>query len=137
MSMPVREQFNNSTYYKQPLPAAIATSRLWQLVYGEFRAPMYMAVLRDRLERFAKAEYDHTEALVIIRLLSVWSCISDNRRTEWPVVRQMIRVFVDRLLSTTDGIAAIEPWTVVTPAWVDDDSQWSAVVIEPYHALQR
>lgn len=133
MDLPNRGMFNDYNYYEKPLPAELASSRLWQLVYGEFRASKYLAVMRDYIQRFNWDAVTEEEAEHAGRMLYVWNLISANRVREWPTMHQMLIDFSIRLRKEHGVIGY--PAVTSHAAWIDDPKEWNRLVEEPYACL--
>jgi hypothetical protein len=135
MSVPNPTQFNNPNYYKYIMPPVLGRYRLWQLAYGEFRAPKYIAVMRARLKRFDWDDFDLVEAVELYKLLQVWAKIPDVRRKEWPTFGELVVEFRTRLLDSGDGIEAMHQGGMIPLDWINDDAEWNRLVEQPYALL--
>lgn len=129
-------QFNNADYFKKPMPAELAGSRQWQLVYGEFRAPKYMAVMRDYVKRFDWDNVKESDVAMAIKLLTVWVWMPRNRLREWPTMNELLNEFSGRLVNAHERLSH-QYINAITIAWIDNDVEWHALIEEPYAALQR
>jgi len=136
MEIPFLKYFDNPAYYKKPLPVELAASRQWQLVYGEFRAPKYMAVMRHYMANFDWANVKESDVALAMKLLMVWMSMSSNRLREWPTMHEALKTFSNRLVNEYhDLVFRYMPSTKIS--WIDDDIEWFVNIEEPYEALQR
>ena len=129
--------FNNPNYYKQKLPAELATSRLWQLVYGEFRAPKYMVVMRNYIDTFDWNNVKESDVAMAMKLLLVWSLVPQVRMLEWPTMQEKLRVFAIRLRDEHGQLYHRYNDPYMQMPWIDNDLEWFALIEEPYAALQQ
>jgi hypothetical protein len=135
MDMPTIHQWDNPEYYKQVMPAELAQSHVWQLVYGEFRAPKYMAVMREFMRTFDWDNVKESDISKAVQLLSVWSKIPSTRMLEWPTMNEALYRFAARL--TNKHFELVKQYMAVhTIDWIDNETVWYALVEEPYAALQ-
>lgn len=134
MIQPRPLQFNNPEYLKQKLPPELAPSRQWQLVYGEFRAPKYMAVMRDYMARFDWNNVKESDVALAVKLLTVWMAMPSTRLREWPTMHTALKVFSTRLVNEHEKW--VHTYIQATHiSWVDDDVEWIVNIEEPYEAL--
>lgn len=135
MERPTLIQWDNPDYYKQKLPAELAHSRVWQLVYGEFRAPKYMAVMREYIRTFDWDNVKESDVSMAVQLLSVWSKIPRVRMTEWPTMNDSLYRFSARLIR--EHFELVQQYMGVHRIdWIDNDNVWHALIEEPYERLQ-
>ena len=129
-------KFNNPDYYRLPLPAELAGNRLWQLVYGEFRAPKYMAVMRNYIDNFDWDNVKESDVAMAQKLLVVWVLIPQSRMFEWPTMAKKLTEFAIRLRDTHHFWYYRYHDASLYMSWIVNDVEWYALIEEPYAALQ-
>lgn len=134
MEFPKAHQFDKEVYARQPLPAELASSRQWQLVYGEFRAPKYMAVMRDYITNFNWYDVKESDVAMAVKLLTVWMSISKNRLVEWPTMNAKLLEFSALLLERHERLVQIYV-NITHVSWIDNEVEWYALIEEPYARL--
>ncbi|ARV77374.1 hypothetical protein FDI21_gp205 [Pseudomonas phage Noxifer] len=127
--------FNNPYVYKRPMPAELADNRLWQLAYGEFRAPKYMAVMRDYIDNFDWDNVKESDVAMAQKLMIVWVLIPQNRMLEWPTMAQKLNEFAIRLRKLYNDWYYKYHNASIDMVWIVNDVEWYALIEEPYARL--